>query len=223
MNGLPYYKAYPRDFIEGTVGMPFEIKAAYRLVLDLIYMQNGELPDDDRYISGALNMSLRKWRKIRLELLSSGKVVKVGDILTNARADKEISETNKMREKNAENARQPKKNRDLTKAIAERKQSETSSKSTVNSDKRGTRIDQDFSLTPERVATAKKIGMDQAQIVREFDQFKDYWISTPGQKGVKLCWDATWRNWCRNSLTRRGHVGAQRGNQSGRANLYSGI
>ncbi len=22
MNGLPYYKAYPRDFIEGTVGMP---------------------------------------------------------------------------------------------------------------------------------------------------------------------------------------------------------
>ncbi|MFK5283859.1 DUF1376 domain-containing protein, partial [Lacticaseibacillus paracasei] len=54
MNGLPYYKAYPRDFIEGTIGMPFELKGAYRLLLDLIYMQGGRLPDDAKYISGLL-------------------------------------------------------------------------------------------------------------------------------------------------------------------------
>ncbi|MBC8717497.1 hypothetical protein [Ochrobactrum sp. Marseille-Q0166] len=42
-------KPYPRDFIEGTIGMSFELKAAYRLVLDLIYMQGGNLPDDARY------------------------------------------------------------------------------------------------------------------------------------------------------------------------------
>lgn len=44
MNGLPYYKAYPRDFIEGTVGMSFELKGAYRLVLDLIYLRSGNCP-----------------------------------------------------------------------------------------------------------------------------------------------------------------------------------
>jgi uncharacterized protein YdaU (DUF1376 family) len=31
-----------------------------------------------------------------------------------------------------------------------------------------------------------------------FDQFKDYWIAQGGQKGAKLDWFATWRNWVRN-------------------------
>ncbi|MFP5504874.1 MAG: helix-turn-helix domain-containing protein [Gammaproteobacteria bacterium] len=35
----------------------------------------------------------------------------------------------------------------------------------------------------------------------EFEIFRDYWISQPGQKGVKLDWFATWRNWIRRSYT----------------------
>lgn len=37
-------------------------------------------------------------------------------------------------------------------------------------------------LSPEVVAT----------------RFRDYWIATPGAKGRKLDWSATWRNWVRN-------------------------
>lgn len=74
MNGLPYYKAYPRDFIEGTIGMPGEIKCAYRLVLDLIYMQGGKLPDDARYVAGLLGYSVRKWNQIRSALIDAGKI-----------------------------------------------------------------------------------------------------------------------------------------------------
>jgi len=33
---------------------------------------------------------------------------------------------------------------------------------------------------------------------KTFDQFRDYWIGVAGQKGKKLDWDATWRNWVRN-------------------------
>ena len=33
----------------------------------------------------------------------------------------------------------------------------------------------------------------------EFEKFKDYWFAQPGSKGVKLDWQATWRNWCRNA------------------------
>ena len=32
-----------------------------------------------------------------------------------------------------------------------------------------------------------------------FNQFKDYWIAQAGQKGVKLDWFATWRNWVRST------------------------
>lgn len=35
-----------------------------------------------------------------------------------------------------------------------------------------------------------------------FDEFRDYWISVPGQRGSKLDWKATWRNWVRSQ--RRG-------------------
>ena len=28
--------------------------------------------------------------------------------------------------------------------------------------------------------------------------FRDYWIAVPGNRGLKLDWFATWRNWCRN-------------------------
>lgn len=33
----------------------------------------------------------------------------------------------------------------------------------------------------------------------EAARFRDYWIAQPGAKGRKLDWQATWRNWCRNS------------------------
>lgn len=102
MNGLPFYKAYPRDFIEGTVGMPFEDKAAYRLVLDLIYMHMGDLPDDARYIAGQIGCSIRKWTAIRERLIERGKLyVRGGDtpVISNARADLELESARKFQEK----------------------------------------------------------------------------------------------------------------------------
>lgn len=115
MNGLPYYKAYPRDFIEGTIGMPFELKGAYRLILDLIYMQGGDLPDDARYISGLLGCTVRKWNLLREQLLESGKIQVNGECLTNYRAVSELETLAKLQDKQRENGSQPKKNKDLAK------------------------------------------------------------------------------------------------------------
>jgi uncharacterized protein YdaU (DUF1376 family) len=117
MNGLPYYKAYPRDFVEGTIGMPFEIKCAYRVVIDLIYMQGGDLPDDARYISGHLGCSIRKWSAIRAALIEMGKLQVSGGFLTNYRADKELETLAKLQDKMSENARQPRKNKGLEKPL----------------------------------------------------------------------------------------------------------
>lgn len=103
MNGLPYYKAYPRDFIEGTIGMPFEVKCAYRVVLDLIYMQGGNLPDDARYISGLLGCSIRKWTSIRAALLEVGKLQVSGQFLTNYRAVSELETLSKLQDTKREN------------------------------------------------------------------------------------------------------------------------
>lgn len=62
-------------------------------------------------------------------------------------------------------------------------------------EKRGKRLPSDFSLTPERRRIAESYGLDPE---RTMENFQDYWKAVPGSKGVKLDWDATWRNWCRN-------------------------
>ena len=36
-------------------------------------------------------------------------------------------------------------------------------------------------------------GLDNQELAK----FRDYWKAVPGQKGIKLDWDATWRNWLR--------------------------
>lgn len=134
MNGLPYYKAYPRDFIEGTIGMPFELKAAYRLVLDLIYMQGGNLPDDARYISGLLGCTLRKWNSLRGELIAMGKIEINGEFLTNKRAVIELETTRKFTEKQAENRSKPNKNNGLKSPPCDQTDTDTDNTSSLRSD-----------------------------------------------------------------------------------------
>lgn len=109
MNGLPYYKAYPRDFIEGTIGMAFEVKGAYRLILDLIYMQGGNLPDDARYISGALGCSVKKWNGLREKLIEAGKIEVRGGYLGNHRADLELEILAKLQDQQREIRSRPNK------------------------------------------------------------------------------------------------------------------
>jgi uncharacterized protein YdaU (DUF1376 family) len=63
---------------------------------------------------------------------------------------------------------------------------------------RGSRLANDFSF-PKEWADFCQQTRPELHPTKIFDQFKDYWVSQAGQKGVKLDWFATWRNWVRNS------------------------
>lgn len=71
---LPWYRRYPDNFIAGTVGLTLEEKGAYSLVLDLMYVRGGPVPDEPRYIAGVCNCSVRKWNAIRDRLIALGKI-----------------------------------------------------------------------------------------------------------------------------------------------------
>jgi uncharacterized protein YdaU (DUF1376 family) len=113
MSSLPYYKKYTKDFLEGTAGMPGELKGAYCVLLDLIYIQSGKLPDDPYYISGNLGYSVRKWNAIKKELINRGKIEVNNGIISNKRADKEVLILSKYQDNQAENRSRPNKNKDL--------------------------------------------------------------------------------------------------------------
>jgi hypothetical protein len=66
----------------------------------------------------------------------------------------------------------------------------------VRSSKRGTRLPAGWMPSPELIE-AMTLEVPYVDQRREHAKFTDYWNSVPGQKGVKLDWDATWRNWLR--------------------------
>ena len=68
----------------------------------------------------------------------------------------------------------------------------------VKENKRGSRLSQDFCLPNEWNSWARN-ERPELNVLQTFDKFKDYWIAQAGQKGVKLDWFATWRNWVRNT------------------------
>jgi hypothetical protein len=73
---------------------------------------------------------------------------------------------------------------------------ETETKKDKN--KRGSRLALDFCFTKEWEQFCQQTRPELSP-VKTFDQFKDYWIAQAGQKGVKLDWFATWRNWVRST------------------------
>jgi uncharacterized protein YdaU (DUF1376 family) len=81
---------------------------------------------------------------------------------------------------------------------------------------RGTRLPADCLLPPDWFEFCKQERPDL--VPRQvFDEFRDYWIAQPGQKGVKTDWNATWRNWVRRQnqartagLTEHKHAAAAR-------------
>jgi len=66
-------------------------------------------------------------------------------------------------------------------------------------EKRAARLPVDWFLPVTWGDWAVGEGYVSEQIKTEAEKFRDYWIGVGGQKGRKLDWQATWRNWMRNS------------------------
>lgn len=208
MNGLPYYKAYPRDFFEGTAGMPFELKATYRLVLDLIYMHGGKLADDPRFIAGHLGCSVRAWNQARAKLIEAGKIVADLGIISNFRADKELETLRTFQYKQRENASKPRKNNNIREAVAEQKPSHTEpdtdkkkEETSVSSQKARRRpelpIPENWVPSERNIADAEARQLSAQRIDDEAERFRDYHLA----RGSRFRdWDAAWRTWIGNAL-----------------------
>lgn len=201
-NALPYYKRYPRDFIEGTIGFDLELKGAYAILLDLIYMQGGNLPDDDRYISGLMGCSAKKWQSIRARLFELGKITIENGKISNSRAVFELKSLRNFSETQSINASARKKNNDLQKPSLRQPEPEPEPiKKEPSVPKKGTRIPADFQPDLDE---AVRLGVPPQMASTEAANFRDYWTAKAGKDATKLDWPATWRQWCRNAAKRMG-------------------
>jgi hypothetical protein len=70
---------------------------------------------------------------------------------------------------------------------------------------RGTRIPDDFEVTPAMVTWSRE-NTPHADGRVETDQFRDYWHAKSGKDATKIDWEATWRSWMRNAEKHAGRT-----------------
>lgn len=86
----------------------------------------------------------------------------------------------------------------VAKSATHNHQLEPSSKNPSNA--RGTRLTSAWQPSQAEIDFALNTGWTREHVEIEVAKFRDYWVAQPGQKGVKLDWPATWRNWVRRNL-----------------------
>ena len=223
----PFYKWYPGDYLNDTQLLSDDEDLLYRRLLDALWIHGAELPDDDAVICRAVRFDRRKFNRCyplvkRLLSVSNGVVTHqklraqsehVADIIEKRRKAGRASAATHVATHDPHSQSQITEGGSTEPQISADPKSESSSKAVGRAAaKRGTRLDWQC-LPDEALAFALNRGMTQSEALNIFDSFSDYWKAQPGQKGVKLDWLATWRNWCRrekNNGTNRASGGAYR-------------
>jgi uncharacterized protein YdaU (DUF1376 family) len=203
---MPLYVA---DYIADTLHLTTLEHGAYLLLL-MAYWRRGEpLPDDNKFLAKITNLHHHRWVKVRKCLEVFFEVT--NGVWIHKRLEKEILRSSA---RSAAGVR----------ANSERWSGRTPSHSHSHKDKkvsieaapeperpktRGSRLPENWIPSSEVQSFAvERLGVEGA--AEELDKFRDYWLAAPGQKGLKLDWDRTWRNWCRNSHGGRNGQGRSR-------------
>ncbi|MFA7306030.1 MAG: DUF1376 domain-containing protein [Hyphomicrobium sp.] len=100
---MPWFKVECRTWLDGTRDLDPAIRGIYIDVLCLIYDRGGPVPDDERWISHQLHISLRRWRAARDVLMACGKLVASQHGLITEEAKIELENREIRQRINAEN------------------------------------------------------------------------------------------------------------------------
>ena len=105
MNGSPWFKCYPSDFLNGVSELSPNELAVYTICMMRMYDESGAIADDPERIARRCNMRPTSCKKALDELCRMGKLVRDGGYLRNDRAQKVIISREKVSNKSASSAR----------------------------------------------------------------------------------------------------------------------
>ncbi len=219
---LPYFPMYPSDFEADTSHLTLEEDGAYNRLLRLMWMTPGcSLPDDPAWIARRLRVTAEVYERVIAPLLAEFFKRANGRVYS-PRLRKEwekVDETSRRRSEAGKKGGRPKGIENKAKGVKagfdfdkagpkqpepepepypEKKEREANASPKKKSV--GSRLSAGWLLPKPWGDWAVTEGMANAAVRREADRFRDYWIGKPGKDGVKLDWEATWRNWVRKAL-----------------------
>jgi uncharacterized protein YdaU (DUF1376 family) len=192
---MNFYPFHIGDYLSHTNHLSNEEDLAYRRMIDIYYQS--EQPFNDR---STLARRIRTSVEIVDVILNEFFVLEDDGCWHNKRVDEEIA---KYHGKLDQASR-------AGKASAEARLNKRST--TVQPTKNQEPITKNHSIDVAKAPKAKRLSLEELPKEWEdfckkerpdlkplniWNQFRDYWIAQGGQKGTKLDWFATWRNWVR--------------------------
>jgi uncharacterized protein YdaU (DUF1376 family) len=197
---MHYFQFNISDYRSATVHLTNEEDLAYRRLLDMYYDMESKIPLDTEWVARRIRMDSSVVNDVLNDMFE-----KHEDGWFHARCQLTIEQYHAMAEKNRANGKLGGRRKNPVGS-----DSQPIAKATINQElittnhkpkeKRtlGTRLANDLIFPTEWMLFCKQERPDLEPLIT-FNKFQDYWISQPGQKGLKLDWFATWRNWVRNT------------------------
>jgi len=204
---MHYYSFHVSDYIHDTAHLSIYEDLAFRRLLDLYYTSEKPIPNKTQEVSRRIRMSGHS-DAVQTVLEEFFMFDMANDCWFHKRCDETISAYQAKAERNRAVGKlggRPKSNPDAipqeTQMVSKDNPNHkpiTNNHKPIDKKTLGKRLASDFTF-PKEWAEFCIETRPELHPTKTFDQFKDYWTSVAGQKGVKLDWFATWRNWVRNT------------------------
>ena len=204
---MHYYSFHVSDYIHDTAHLSAYEDLAFRRLLDLYYTSEKPIPNRTHEVARRIRMSNQE-PAVQTVLEEFFMFDMENNCWFHKRCDETIAAYQAKAERNREVGKlggRPKSNPNAnppeTQEVSKHNPNQepiTNNHKPIKENKRGSRLSPDWVLTKSLGEWAQAERPD-LNIRQTAEQFKDYWVAQPGQKGVKLDWSATWRNWVRNS------------------------
>lgn len=231
MSESPFFQFYPSDWLAGTRGLTAAETGVYITLVAMMYENEGPVPSDFKRLARLCGSTPAAFKKAVDGLLSTGKLVQDHRGFFNRRVEIEIEKRSEKRAaasasanarwKKTEKKQRPE-NANASNSQCERNANqspdtrEEKEEANASSQKRGSRLSPDWLLPKAWGEWAVAEGLSEADARIEGEKFRDYWTGLAGAKGIKLDWQATWRNWVRKAVSDRQAKAGLRAIQGGK-------
>jgi uncharacterized protein YdaU (DUF1376 family) len=192
-----YYQFHIGDYRSATLHLSNEEDLAYRRLLDMYYDTEKPIPLDVAWVSKRIKTAPAIVRDVLNDMFKQTK-----DGFIHSRCDKEIAVYKGFSDAGKRGAAKRWGKGGDSPPIATPIATINQEPITINHKPivkatKGSRLSADFVLQEDWIVFCQTERPD-LNPQKVFDSFKDYWTAKAGNQGVKLDWNATWRNWVRN-------------------------
>jgi uncharacterized protein YdaU (DUF1376 family) len=193
---MNFYPFHIGDYLSHTNHLSNEEDLAYRRLIDLYYQTEQPFTRNLAWLAKRVKSTEEIVATILVEFFEE-----TPEGWKNKRADEEIAKYKAMQEGGRKGA-----------ALRWGKGSDTPHKHPPMETKNQEPLTKNHSIDVAKAPKAKRLSLEELPKEWEdfckkerpdlkplniWNQFRDYWIAQGGQKGTKLDWFATWRNWVR--------------------------